>query len=155
MIDHRTEAGRLRLALLALGGLAGVATAAELATERHWGGFIQLIPWIGLIVIAALIGVVLVRRGHGAVWAVRLACLALVAASAFGVYKHIAENHTAGPLDFRYQDSWATLSGPSRWWKAATKTVGPAPVLAPGALAFSALCVALATWGAPEAKRSD
>lgn len=39
------------------------------------------------------------------------------------------------------------MSEPSRWLRAATKTVGPSPVLAPGILAQSALFIVLATWG--------
>jgi hypothetical protein len=44
--------------------------------------------------------------------------------------------------------SWESLPAAAQWWKAATKAVGPAPVLAPGILAFAGL-LALASTFAP------
>jgi hypothetical protein len=37
------------------------------------------------------------------------------------------------------------MSGLARWWAAATGSVGPSPPVAPGALAFGALCLLLTT----------
>lgn len=82
-------------------------------------------------------------------------CLAVVAASLFGIYKHIEENHKAGPLDFRYSTTWDSMSTASQWWKAATKTVGPAPILAAGVLAQSAFAIAAATVSHPATRRRN
>ena len=40
----------VRLSLVALTFIGILATAFELATERHWNGIEQLIPWIALTV---------------------------------------------------------------------------------------------------------
>ena len=63
----------------------------------------------------------------------------------YGVWEHVESNWDAGPLDRNYADTWDTLSSSSQWWLAITKTVGPSPVLAPGALAQVGLCILLAT----------
>ncbi|GAA3254760.1 hypothetical protein GCM10020216_090730 [Nonomuraea helvata] len=41
---------------------------------------------------------------------------------------------------------WEALPAVTRWWYALTKTMGPAPPLAPGMLAQSALMLLLATF---------
>lgn len=74
--------------------------------------------------------------------------------AAFGVYEHIAENHKPGPLDYRYAATWESLSATDQWWKAATKAVGPAPILAAGVLAQAGLMIAAATVGHPASKRA-
>jgi hypothetical protein len=83
----------------------------------------------------------------------RLLCLAVIGAALFGVYEHIEENRNAGALDFRYAETWSSRSAADQWWKAATKTVGPAPVLAAGILALAALMIAAATVGHPAARK--
>jgi len=143
-----TEAGSTRLLRGALVGLATVAmlgVGAELAMERHWDSTIQLIPWVALAVLAAATIALVARPAAWVVLTVRLGCAAAAVSGAFGVYEHVRENFRAGPLDFRYTTRWPTMSTASRWWAAATKAVGPAPTLAPGALALVALCLCLAT----------
>jgi hypothetical protein len=80
---------------------------------------------------------------------VRGLALAVVLTSAFGIFEHTLANYDAAPLDFRYTDRWATMSTTSKWWTAASQTVGPSPTLAPGVLAQSALCLLFATVGHP------
>jgi hypothetical protein len=55
-------------------------------------------------------------------------------------------NHDSGPLDQRYADTWESMPATQQWWYAATKTVGPAPTLAPGVLAQTSLLLLLAGW---------
>jgi hypothetical protein len=127
---------------------AAIGTLAELALERHWDGTIQRVPWAvaGLIVLAAAAW--LARPSGMTRRFARMVAAVAIAGSVFGAWEHIAENHAAGPLDFRYAASWESLPAAEQWWKAATKAVGPAPVLAPGILAFAGL-LALASTFAP------
>ena len=77
--------------------------------------------------------------------AARVLALLVLAASMYGVVDHILVNYNAGALDQRYADTWDTLPRVEQWWYATTKTVGPAPTLAPGVLGQSALLLILAT----------
>jgi len=136
----------VRRGLVALTVIGILAAAFELATERHWNGIEQLIPWLALAVLAAAVVLLLVARGRG-VPAARVLAVLVLAASAYGVLDHILVNHESGPLDQRHADSWETLSVAEQWWLAVTKTVGPAPTLAPGVLGQSALLLILASIG--------
>ncbi|MGE0570023.1 MAG: hypothetical protein AB7H85_11050 [Dehalococcoidia bacterium] len=133
------RAGVLALALASMAG-----TAAELAMERHWNSPVKLVPWFALGALLAIwpVATWVPRAGRWVVWGV---CVAVVGVSGFGVYEHILENHTAGPLDFRYAARWDSMPTVEQWWQAATKGVGPAPVLAAGVLTQSACLIALAT----------
>jgi peptidoglycan/LPS O-acetylase OafA/YrhL len=134
---------------LALAGASIVGTAAELASERHWDGAIQLIPWAALGLLALALGLLLARRTTRAIRVVRGAAVAAALCGVIGVYEHVLENHRAGPLDYRYTDRWPDMSAASTWWTAITKTTGPAPVLAPAILVLAAACLSLATVGLP------
>lgn len=136
----------LRLGLLGLAALSVVAIAYELYAERHWRSAPQLMPWAVLVVLLAAIVLASSGRSGPRAAARVLAVLALFA-SGFGVYQHLAENYQSGALDQVYSDSWETRSEVSRWLLAATKSVGPAPPTAPGALGQTALLVLLATIG--------
>ena len=73
------------------------------------------------------------------------ALAALVVASALlGVGEHVYANFDAGPLDQHYGSGWDGLPLPTRAWLAVSKTVGPSPPLAPGALAQAGVCALLA-----------
>lgn len=147
------SAGKLRLALLGLGALSAGGAMAELAMERHWNTFIKLIPWFAVGAVLVALVLVWLRPSRMTIWVARVICVSVAAATVFGIYEHIAENHKAGALDFRYADTWESMSSTSQWWKAATKTVGPAPVLAPGVLIEAALCVVAATWAHPALRK--
>jgi hypothetical protein len=136
----------VRHGLVALTVIGILAAAFELATERHWNGIEQLIPWIALAVLAVAVGLLLVPAGRG-MPAARVLAVLVLGASAYGVLDHILVNYHSGALDQRYSASWDTLPAVQQWWLAVTKTVGPAPTLAPGVLGQSALLLILASVG--------
>lgn len=152
---ERDEASALRLLFVALAALSIGATFVELAMERHWSTFAQVIPFVvaGALVVALLL--VAVRPGVLAIRVARLLAAAACVASLYGVYEHVHANYNAGPLDFRYARTWDSMSEASRWWKAATKGVGPSPVLAPGILAEAAFCIMAATYRHPATRKEQ
>ena len=142
-----TDAATLvRQGLVALTAIGIFATAFELATERHWNGVEQLIPWIALAVLVVALGLLFVPGGRG-VPAARVLALLVLGASVYGVLDHVLVNYGSGALDQSYAESWNTLPTLQKWWLAVTKTVGPAPTLAPGVLGQSALLLLLASVG--------
>lgn len=140
--DNETSALRNSVIVVAAIGIAGLA--AELVIERHWGTAVRFVPWLAL---AALAWAVL-RLWRGPtprqVRAARVIAVAALAAAALGIALHINENYTAGPLDQRYSLVWDAMSEPQRWWAAFSKSLGPAPTFAPGALALIGLLVLVA-----------
>ncbi|HJV08791.1 MAG TPA: hypothetical protein VJ653_03895 [Acidimicrobiales bacterium] len=141
--------GLLRRCFLALAVVATAGTAVELALSRHWTSAIQLIPWyiVGGLAAGALL--LMARPRPWAVRAVRVLAVVAVIGAAFGVYEHVLANYHAGPLDFRYESKWSTMSAGSRWWAAISESVGPSPTLAPAVLAQAAACLLFATLGHP------
>ena len=150
---RRDPADLLRAGLVALAVISVAATAFELASERHWNGLEQLIPWAALVVLLGAIGAVLVPSRIGLTVSRMLAAVVL-AASIYGVVDHTVANHDAGELDGRYSAVWEELPIAQQWWYAATKTVGPAPTLAPGVLGQAALLVLLAGIGRTSGRRA-
>jgi hypothetical protein len=146
------EARPLRLALLALAGLGLLGTAVELVLERHWDGLEQLIPWPFLAIGTVSLILLVVHPGRGTVRVARMLATALFIGASVGIWRHVAANYDAGFLDFRYADRWPSMSGLDRWWHAATKAVGPAPVLAPGVLAQAGLALLFATLRHPASR---
>jgi hypothetical protein len=135
----------LRGSLVALTALGIMGTAFELATLKHWNGAMQLVPWVALVV---LIGAVALHEwGPDRTYLVRGLALLVLATSLFGVLEHAQVNHDAGALDQRFADTWDALSPWLQWWYAITRTVGPAPTLAPGMLGQAAATLMLATIG--------
>ncbi len=147
-------AGRLRSGVLALGALGVVGTAIELATIEHWGSLEQLIPWIVLGVMAAVIAALALAPSWAVVRGAQLLGVATLGSAALGVFEHVQENLTAGPLDQTLGPRWDSMSTLGQWWAAASGQIGPAPLLAPGILAEIGLCVLLACWAHP-ALRAD
>jgi len=145
-LHHTNPAVLVRRGLVALTVIGILATGFELATEHHWNGFEQLIPWIALAVLAVAVGLLFVPAGRG-VAAARVLAVLVLGASLYGVLDHVLVNYESGALDQRYAESWDTLPVMAQWWLAATKTVGPAPTLAPGVLGQSALLLVLASLG--------
>lgn len=139
------DAHVLRTSLLAVAGISIVGIAAELLVERHWGSLVRYVPWICLAVMAWAVYVLARRPTRRVVRAARVLAVIVMAGAGLGIALHINENYTAAPLDFRYQDTWATMSEPERWWAAFSKSVGPAPTFAPAALAEVGLLVLVAT----------
>ena len=135
----------LRASLSALTALGIVGTAFELATLQHWNGAMQLVPWAALVVLA---GGLAVHAGRpGCIYLVRTLAMLVLVTSLFGVLEHALVNYDSGPLDQRFADTWDVLSPWLRWWYAITRTVGPAPTLAPGMLGQAAVTLLLATIG--------
>ncbi len=134
----------LRRGVLALAALGLIGAAVELAIERHWGSPGQMLGWVALAAgLAATVQVA--ARGSRRVRTARALAIAVLMLSTVGVIQHVQENLKAGPLDADYSVRWETMSRPARLWAAASKAVGPAPTLAPGALAEAGLAVLLAT----------
>jgi hypothetical protein len=138
----------VRRALLGLTIVTMVGIVAELVSLRHWDSSIQLIPFAALAVL--VVALVLAWRGGTRTRAARGLSVAVLVTSAFGVYEHIQENLTAGPLDHRYAFTWEHFSWFKQVWLAATGGVGPAPPLAAAALAQAALLVMILTLARPE-----
>jgi hypothetical protein len=152
---RRDPVDLLRAGLVALAVVSAGATAFELASERHWNDLDQLIPWAALVVlVGAIVGVLVPTRIGLAVS--RVLAAVVLAASLYGVVDHVLANHDAGELDGRYAAVWEDLPAAQQWWYAVTKTVGPAPTLAPGVLGQAALLVLLAGVGrSPDRRRGS
>ncbi|MFN2478898.1 MAG: hypothetical protein ABR615_06965 [Pseudonocardiaceae bacterium] len=150
-VRHARRADPLHLlcgSLHALTMLGIAGTAFELATLRHWNGAMQLVPWAALLVLAAALALHAGPVGRAPqTGLVRSLALLVLAASMFGVMEHVLVNYDAGPLDQHFADTWDMLSPWLRWWYAVTRTVGPAPTLAPGMLGQAATTLILATIG--------
>jgi hypothetical protein len=147
-VRHARRADPLQLLRGSLTGLTAlgiVGTAFELATLQHWNGVMQLVPWAALVVLAGALALHAGRSGRTRV--VRALALLVLGASLFGVLEHALVNYESGPLDQRFADTWDALSLWLRWWYAITRTVGPAPTLAPGMLGQAAATLMLATIG--------
>lgn len=134
----------VRRGLVALTVVGILSTAFELASERHWNDVVQLIPWLALAVLTVATALFLLLDGGGSA-VVRVLALVVLAASVYGVLEHVLANFQAGELDQRFADSWESLPLLEKGWYAITRTVGPAPTLAPGVLGQTALLLFLAT----------
>lgn len=153
MPDSRSTAYWLRQGLLALATIGVAGTELELASLSHWKG-VQLIAWAALGLITLAISLQIVRPTPGRIRAAQMLALVVALTAAFGVFQHISANYDAAPLDARYAYTWDAMSEPARWWAAVTKAVGPAPPLAPAALAQTALCVLVATFRHPALRQN-
>jgi hypothetical protein len=139
----------LRRGLLTLAGLTVVGLLVELAAERHWTQPIQFVAWAAVAVAALAIGLVLGTPSAGRLKLARWLAILVMVSAVFGIWEHVEENHDSGGLDRVYGDTWDSLPASTQWWLAVSKTVGPSPPLAPGALAQVGFCVLLATAGHP------
>jgi hypothetical protein len=135
----------LRRGVLALAWLGLLGTTTELVFLRHWQSATQLIVWPFVVVLGAAALVVSVSPTRRSIGVVRWLAAVVVLASVVGVGLHVIENLDAGPLDRTYASAWSSMTPFDQWWAAITGGVGPAPVLAPGALAEISLAVLLAT----------
>jgi hypothetical protein len=104
--------------------------AFELASERHWNGLEQYVPWLALILLLVATVLVLLPGDRGTT-AARVLALVVLGASAYGVVEHVLVNLQAGEFDQRFADTWESLPLVEQVLYAVTKTVGPAPT--PGA----------------------
>jgi hypothetical protein len=134
----------VRRCLVALTVIGILATAFELASERHWNSLEQLVPWLALAVLIVATTLFLLP-GERATLIIRVLAVIVLGASVYGVLEHVLANFQAGELDQRFADTWASLPLLEQVWYAVTRTVGPAPTLAPGVLGQTALLLLLAT----------
>jgi hypothetical protein len=144
----------LRRGLLALAALTALGLAVELASERHWTQPIQLVAWAALGGLAIAIALVGWSPSRTRLQIARSLAVVVVLSAVLGVGEHVYSNYDAGALDQRYATSWDRLSEMDRWGLAVTKSVGPSPPFAPGAMAVAGLAVLLSTVQHPALARS-
>jgi hypothetical protein len=135
----------LRRGLLWLAALTNAGIGVELPADRHWTQPVQLVAWAALGAVALALLLVARRPTRRKLRLARLLAIIVMFSAIWGVWEHVYANYDAGVLDFAYVDTWDGLTEPTRWWLAVTKTVGPSPPLAPGALAQASLAVLIAT----------
>lgn len=145
----RDLATTLRNGILALAGLGIVGLAVELVFLRHWGSALETVVWPAMVLLAIGWWAVARARSPGAIRAARIVATIVLVLAAAGVAVHAYANVEAGPLDRDYAATWASLSMIQQWFLAITGGVGPAPTLAPGALAEVSLAVLLASLAHP------
>jgi hypothetical protein len=135
----------LRRGLLWLGAITTAGIGVELAADRHWTQPIQLVAWgaVGMVVVA--LALLAWTPSRTRIRLAQILAVVVMLSAVWGIWEHVAANYDAAPLDFHYTDTWDNLPETTRWWLALSKTVGPSPPLAPGALAQASLCVLLAT----------
>jgi hypothetical protein len=141
----RDTATLLRNGVLALAGLGIAGTVVELVFLRHWSSATATIVWVGVVALGAGFGGLLRRPTATRIRAVRILAAAGLVVSLLGIGFHVLENLDAGPLDRAFAARWATMSAVDQWFTAITGGVGPAPTLAPGALAEISLALLLTT----------
>jgi hypothetical protein len=135
----------LRNGVLALAGIGIAGTVVELVFLRHWSSATATIVWVGIVVLGAGFIALLGRPTVARIRAVRILAIVGLVVSLLGIGFHVLENLDAGPLDRAFATRWATMSVVDQWWTAITGGVGPAPTLAPGALAEISLALLLTT----------
>ena len=138
-----------RAALLALAGVTTAGTAIELAMARHWQSLEQAIPWIAIGAMSIAVGLLVGNAGRRRVRAARTLAAAAFVLGCVGVWRHVAGNYDAAPLDAHYALIWDQMSSLARWWAAFIDSVGPSPTFAPMVLAQAAVCLLLSTIGSP------
>jgi hypothetical protein len=144
----------VRRGLVALTVIGILSTAFELASERHWNGVEQMIPWLALGVLVVATALLLLPDERGTT-IIRTLALVVLAASVYGILEHVLVNFHAGGLDQRFAETWDATPFLAKAWYAVTKTVGPAPTLAPGVLGQAALLLFLATLCGPGRARAS
>ena len=143
----------LRAALLALVLLGVIGTAGELALERHWHDWIQVLPWVAVGGICVGLTALSIRTTPATIWLARALAALAVAFALVGIWQHLAANYDTAPLDYRYTDIWETMTRLERWWAVLSGAVGPAPLLASGILLQVGVAFAALTGGLDRTSR--
>lgn len=149
---ERGAASVLRRALLVLSAIALAGTTVELVIGRHWDGLTQVIPFAAITVATIALSMIATARSRTSLRIAQGLCAVVLIASALGVWKHVAGNEESGSLDQRFAATWESTPAPRRWWLAVSGGVGPAPPLAPGVLAETALMLLAATLRHPASR---
>jgi hypothetical protein len=148
-------ASLLRLGVLGLALVGILGTTIELVFLEHWNGLTQQIVWPALLVLLVALVLIVWRPSPTKVWTARALALAIAFVAVVGIVLHVHENVEAGPLDRHYADTWDSLGAAQQYWLAITGQVGPAPTLAPGALAEISFALLLGTLHIPMASRPE
>jgi hypothetical protein len=135
----------LRRGMLVIGGLGIAGTTAELVFLRHWQSPLQLVVWPLMTLLGIILLLVARWPARGSILWARGLGLGVLLLSGIGMIVHVTQNLASGPLDRDYAAIWDTLSPIEQLWTASTGGVGPAPALAPAAIAWTALILLLAT----------
>jgi hypothetical protein len=143
----------LRLGVLGLALLGIVGTTIELVFQQHWSGTTQKIVWPAMIACVVALGLIAFRPTSTRVWVARALCAVVLAIAGLGIVLHVHENMEAAPLDRHYGEVWDSMGTVDQVWAAVTGEVGPAPTLAPGALAEISFALLLATIRMPLPER--
>ena len=148
------RAYRLRASLIWLVflGIAGVAIA--LAYERHWDGYLQLIPWgtLGVLLIGLL--AVVIFPSYATRKVAHLVVIATILVSCVGMWQHFDQNYDAASGDPAYVGRWEDMNLFERVWDVARGSTGDVPIYAAAALIPIALALAMATIGLGEEERA-
>ena len=135
----------LRAGVLGLAGLGVVGLIVELAFLRHWSSAGELVVWPALAAAGAATLALARHPTRRRVVIVRWIALGVALVGIAGMWFHVTENLTAGPLDRAFATTWDGMSSLEQWYLAMTGGVGPAPALAPGSISEVALAIVLAT----------
>ena len=135
----------MRRGVLLLGGVTLAGTTLELAFLHHWDTALQAVVWPPVALLGVAFALLTVKPGRVGVRVARLLAVSVLAFAAVGIWFHVQENLTAGPLDRTVGPGWDSMSTLDQWWTAVTGGVGPAPTLAPGVLAEISLALGIAT----------
>jgi hypothetical protein len=142
--------GVLLLALLGAGGVS-----IELVFLRHWSSASQAIVWPAMMALGVALVLLAGRPRRGRILVARVLACGVLAVAAVGLVLHVEENLGAGPLDRDIGPRWERMHVVEQWTAAIIGDVGPAPTLAPGALAEISLALLLATVRHPGTRRAD
>lgn len=105
----------------------------------------MLLAWAAVAVAAGAVALLTASPSAGWIRVARILAVLVIASATVGVAEHVYASFDVGSFDRNYADTWDSLPLATRWLLAVSKTVGPAPPLAPGALAHAGICVLLTT----------
>jgi hypothetical protein len=144
----------LRVGILVLALFSVTGLTFELLFLRHWGET-RTIVWIGVAALWLALALLVLRPSRTRVRAAQALALTAGLVALVGLGFHTKENLDAGPLDRHYADRWDSMSTGDQLFAAFTGAVGPAPTLAPGALAQVAVLILLASLGQPSEEAAE
>ena len=144
----------VRRGLVSLVVLSLLGVCLELASSRHWGSFVQILPWILVVLCGVALACILSAQPSRGIPLGRAIAAGVIVVSCFGFWEHWESNHASGALDFRYATTWSTFSVQKQWWMALNGSVGPAPPLVPLSLALIAALVFVVSLGGSDSHKS-